>query len=155
MFIKLFQISSSSGVPKRFLIEIWLVFVGQYVEFKNRLRKKEQLVTVFNKHIFEEQGPLLVQKVISLGVWIISYYSVACCYCTNEEFTWTLEMYPLHSRMLSFWAGPVESSDKTKQNLSSLVNFRIDKLVSKQVLTLTQRLQAAIDRNILELVKCK
>lgn len=66
---------------------------------------------VFNKYIFEARGPLLVQKVISLGVLIISCYSIACCYCVNEEFTWTVEMYHLQSRMLSFGAGSVESFD--------------------------------------------
>lgn len=72
------------------------------MEFKNRWNKKEQLITAFTKYIFEEQGPLLVQKVISLEVLIVSYYSIACCYCANEEFTWTVEMYHLQSRMLSF-----------------------------------------------------
>lgn len=43
----------------------------------------------------------------------------------------------------------------TRQNLNALVNFHIDKLVYKQALTLTQRLQAASDRNTHEPVKCK
>lgn len=59
------------------------------------------MVTAFSKYIFEVQGPLLVQKAISLGGLIISCYSVECCYCA-ERFTWNVEMYHLQSRMLSF-----------------------------------------------------